>query len=308
MARETKEERIVRGMTAPLMEQLMELKHLAANGSKESDVEAWCQSLIKNVLGFTASNGYIVKSQETRGKMRFDLVVSPSNRPDQVFVVAEVKKLGGNLNKSDLRSGKSQLAEYLKQLGDVRWGILTNGYEWTLYDFKSDLSSVINLDLRNEKQEIDTSNKGVNEAAWSLLDLSSFYFESGTWEKMSTEAQALSPDSLARSILSIEVVKKIAKILNSEHEYKVSVDLLSDRLSGLIEHGLDDTVSAWNETKRLELDRYIRSQKRLAKRSRRKTGDEKQSEAFSENTTEAPTEPSASGVTEADPNSKKDVA
>lgn len=252
-----------------LNEHLIELRQLAASNSKESHVEAWCQSLLKQVLGFSASSGYAVRNQEARGKLRFDVIVTLADKPDQIVLVAEIKKLGADLNKSDLRSGKVQLGEYLKTLGNVRWGILTNGYEWRLYDFQSDFITVANTDLRGEQQEIDTTPKVLEEMAWELLEFSSLYFGNATWDKMSTEAQALSPDSLARSILSIEVVKRISKALNEQHGYRVSVDTLTDKLAELLEFGLNDMLTCWNDAQRNELDRYIRSQKKRAKRTRR---------------------------------------
>ncbi|HAR41986.1 MAG TPA: hypothetical protein DCS07_05040 [Bdellovibrionales bacterium] len=270
MAKETKDERTVRSMTPLLTEHMIELKNLASGSSKESDIESWCQSLLKSVLGFSASSGYVVRTQEARAKMRFDIAISKADKPEQILLLVEVKKLGADLNKSDLRSGKVQLNEYLKTVGDVRWGILTNGYEWRLYDFKSDLITVASTDIRNDQQELDVSGKGITEAAWDLIEFSANYFEGKTWEELSAEAQALSPDSLARAILSADVVKRIGKVLNGEHDYRASVDLLTDKLSELLEQGLNDLVGTWNETQKAELDRYIRNQKKQAKKTKRR--------------------------------------
>lgn len=120
MAKETKEERFVRSMHEQVSEHLHELKTLMANPNvKELEVERWAQSLLKNCLGYTATNGYSIQAQETRGKMRPDLTISKNGSP---FLVVEIKKLGFDLNKSDLRSGKLQLNEYLHNIGNVKWG------------------------------------------------------------------------------------------------------------------------------------------------------------------------------------------
>lgn len=276
MARETKEERFVRSMTTQLTESLIELKNLASMPSKESDIEMWCQTVLKSVLGFSASAGYQIRAQETRGKMRFDLVVAKADKPDQILMVVEVKKLGADLNKSDLRSGKVQLKEYLATIGDVRWGVLTNGYEWRLYDFKSDAICISNTDIRTEDKTVDTTAKAVEETAWDLIDFSSHYFEQKIWEELSQEAQAFSPDSIARCVLSANVVKYIAKQLSGEHDYKVSGDVLTDKLAEVLERGLNDLVGNWNETQRAELDRYIRQQKKAAKKSRKRVNKDPQ--------------------------------
>ena len=270
MSKETKEERYVRAMVPQLTECLIELKALAAGPSKESDVEIWCQTVLKSVLGFSAGAGYQVRSQETRAKMRFDLVVVRAEAPDQILLAVEVKKLGAHLDKSDLRSGKTQLKEYVAALPDTRWGILTNGFEWHLYDFKSDSIEIASIDIRDEQHQIETAAKAVEDTAWDMNDLSAFYFESKTWEKLSQEAQAFSPDSLAKAILTNDSVKRIARYLSGEHEYRVSVDVLTDKLAELLEKGLTGKVNNWNDTNRDELARYVRAQKKAAKRAPRK--------------------------------------
>src|ERR1035437_826506 len=119
-------------MLDQVTEHLHELKLLEANPSvKESDVEIWAQGFLKNCLGYLASAGYSIRSQETKGKHRPDLIVMKDEKP---VLLIEVKKLGFNLNRSDFRSGKVQIGEYLQALGNVKWGILTNGTEWKLFD------------------------------------------------------------------------------------------------------------------------------------------------------------------------------
>jgi hypothetical protein len=230
---------------------------------------------MKQVLGFNPTS-YCIQSQKPHGKYCFDLAVSLANKPDKVILLVEVKKLGADLNKSDLRSGKLQLAEYLKTLGGVRWGILTNGYEWRLYDFKSDFTTVTSTDIRNEEQELDTSPKALEDTALDLLDFSAMYFQEGMWEELSTEAQALSPDSLARSILAIEVVKRIGKNLKEHRQYSAPLDILTGKLVELLERGLDDMLACWNEEQRKKLHHYIRSQIKLAKKTKRAVQSERE--------------------------------
>src|SRR5262245_7082220 len=117
MAKESKQDRIVRLMMDNMTEQFHELKTLDGNPNcKEMDVERWAQTFLKSCLGFSASNGYTVKAQEQKGKMRPDLIVYQGESP--IFVI-EVKRLGFDLNKSDFRCGKVQLQEYLYSLGKV---------------------------------------------------------------------------------------------------------------------------------------------------------------------------------------------
>lgn len=276
MSRETKHERLVRSMLTQVSEHLYELKNLAANQlTKELDVERWCQSILKNCLGFTASQGYSISAQEVRGKMRPDLIVSKDGKT--CFVV-EVKKLGFDLSKADFRSGKVQLSEYLKNCVDARWGILCNGYEWRLFDFTGENSAgveILSLDLRGDNEELDTSKRGVEESAWSFIDLHESNFQANNWITLSKEATAFSPESLAKAILSYNVIKTITKTIRGEHEYKANTEVLFDKVYDLLDKGLDDSVPGWNETKQAELTRYLRAQKRESLKRPKNTRGEK---------------------------------
>lgn len=274
MARETKKDRIVAKMFDQLSEHLHELKVASQNAAfKESDLERWAQSVIKNVLGYSASEGYLIVAQETKAKMRPDLTVKKNDKA--VFVV-EVKKLDFDLNKSDFRSGKVQLSEYLKLIGDVHWGILTNGYEWKLFDFSQVNSGIeiVSFDIRNDADEIDLSKKAIEEMCWEFLDLHENTFLTNEWEEYSKEAVAFSPESLAQAILSYDSIKYISKAIRGEHDYKVNPEILFDKIHSLLVNGLDDSVVGWNEVKEAELKKYVTSQKKASRK--KKTSPKKQ--------------------------------
>jgi hypothetical protein len=76
MTRETKQDRIVKTIIDPMTELFHELQNIEKNPNhKEADVEVWAQSFLKNALGFTVTNGYSIRAQESKGKMRPDLTV-----------------------------------------------------------------------------------------------------------------------------------------------------------------------------------------------------------------------------------------
>lgn len=256
-------------MLDQVSEHLHELKTLSSNpATKELDVERWCQSVFKNCLGYTSTNGYSILAQEVRGKIRPDLIVSKGGKPE--FVI-EIKKLGFDLNKSDFRSGKVQLGEYLHSIGDVKWGILCNGYEWRLYDFSDPTLGgieIVSFDLRNEEDEIDLTKRGVEDNCWNLLDLHDSTYNSESWLDYAKEATAFSPESLARAILSLDTVKYVARIIRGEHEYKANAEVLIEKIFNLLQLGLNDSVHDWNETKHSELSKYIKSQKRADRKRR----------------------------------------
>lgn len=274
MARETKQDRIIRNILDQTTEHLHELKDLESNpNSKELDVERWAQSFLRNCLGYSASAGYSIRAQESKGKMRPDLIVFMGDKP--MFVV-EVKKMGFDLNKSDFRCGKVQLSEYLKLVGNVRWGILTNGIEWKLFDFSQPQYGGIEIssfDLKADSDIIDVSKKSVEEQAYEFFDFHESSYTGLAWPELAKEAMAFSPDSLAKAILSADVVKYIARFVRGEHEFKANHDMLTDRLYWLLEQGLNDAIAGWNETKAAEIHKYVKAQKRAARKVKKSRKD-----------------------------------
>lgn len=274
MAKETKQDRVVRTILDQVTEHLHELKTLDANpNAKERDVESWAQSFLRNCLGYTAVGGYSIRAQEAKGKLRPDLIVLHNDKP--IFVV-EIKKLGFDLNKSDFRSGKTQLNEYLNQIGNVRWGMLTNGIDWKLIDFSQIQYGGIEVscfDLKSETDTIDLSKKAVEEQCYELYDFHEASFTCTAWAELSKEAMAFSPESLAKAILSADVVKYIAKFVKGEHEFKANHEILSDKLYWLLEQGLNDAINGWNEAKATELHKYLKAQKRAGRKVKRSRKD-----------------------------------
>lgn len=270
MARETKQDRIVRNMFDQVMEHLHELKAIEANvNAKEMDVERWAQSFLKNCVGYASSSGYSIRAQETKGKMRPDLIVLKNEKP--IFIV-EVKKLNFDLGKADFRSGKAQLSEYLNTLGGVKWGMLTNGIEWKLFDFSQPQYGGIEIsafDLKSDTDIIEVTKKAVEEQCYELLDFHESSFTSKSWDDLAKEALAFAPESLAKAILSSDVVKYIAKSIRGEHEFKANQEILTDKVYWLLEQGLNDAINGWNDTKVSEFQKYIKSQKRASRKTRR---------------------------------------
>jgi hypothetical protein len=269
MAKETKQDRIVRNVFDQVTEHLHELKNMDANPStKESDVERWCGSFLKSCLGYTASSGYSIRSQESKGKLRPDLLVLKDDKP--IFLV-EVKKLGFNFDKSDFRSGKIQLNEYLNAVGNVKWGILTNGVDWKLYDFSNPANGGVEVARFNVKvgegETFSFDKKIVEELCYDLVDLHETSYVSKAWVDLAKEATAFSPESLAKAILSNDVIKYIGKSIRGEHEFKANLEVLTDKVYNLLENGLDDCIAGWNDAKAAEYHKYIKSQKRAGRKA-----------------------------------------
>jgi DNA-directed RNA polymerase subunit L len=289
MAKECKSDRLVRQMVDTTTEHIHELKALEANpNTKELEVERWAQTFLKSCLGYSATNGYSIRAQERKGKHCPDLVIYQDEKP--IFVV-EVKKLGFDLNKSDFRSGKIQLQQYLYSLGNVPYGFLCNGHEWKLYDFSNPhgVVEIFSLDLRGEDDVLLTTKRAVEDTCYELVNIHESSFRDKEWQSLSKEATAFSPESLTRAILSANVIKLISKEIRGEHEYKACTDTLFHKVYDLLSLGLDDTLKDFNEVKQAEFQKYIKSQMRQTRKAKkvRKTSPENQpvtSEAASSET------------------------
>ena len=270
MSKENKTDRLVRTLIDSVTEHTYELKNLANSSStKELDVERFIQSFLKSCLGFSASAGYFAKPQEIKGKHRPDIILTKNDKP---VIVIEIKKLGFDFQKSEFRSGKVQLKEYLNQLDGVRWGILSNGFELVLLDFGDKTKNgveVLSFDFRDHLENFEINKKLVEELVYDLVDFHETSFASKLWEEMAVEATAFSPDSLARAMLSTECIKLISKTLRGEYSYKADSDILSDRVYDLLTLGLQHSRGDWNELKAAELSKYLKAQKRAARKTRK---------------------------------------
>ncbi len=150
--------------------------------------------------------------------------------------------------------------------------MLTNGTEWKLYDFSLPEYGGIEIasfDLKSEGDVIDVSKKAVEEQAYEFFDFHESSFNSESWPELSKEAMAFSPESLAKAILSVDVVKYIAKYVRGEHEFKANHEILTDRLYWLLEQGLNDAIKGWNDTKAAEIQKFVKSQKRASRKTKR---------------------------------------
>jgi hypothetical protein len=73
-------------------------------------------------------------------------------------------------------------------------------------------------------------------------------------------------------------VRYISKFIRGEHDYKANTEVLFDKIADLIEKGLDDAAGDWNDAKKAELNKHIKSQKRsLRKKKKAKPQSENES-------------------------------
>lgn len=299
MSKETKQDRLARAMFDQVTEHLIELKGLeTAKSTKESDIERWAQSFLKNCLGYTSSAGYSIKAQDSKGNLRPDLVVLKADKP--IFLI-EVKKLGFNLDKSDFRSGKVQLSQYLSAVGNVRWGILCNGYEWVLFDFSNPSNGGVEIakfDILSDSETVIHDKKFVEDFCYELLSFHETGYANESWVELYKEATAISPESLVKAILDADTIKYLARSIKGEHDYRVNLDSLTDKVFYLLKNGLDDIVPNWNEQKEAEYTKFIKAQKKSMRKTK-KASAKKEETIVVEASVVKPIEPPTHEVTKA---------
>ncbi len=126
------------------------------------------------------------------------------------------------------------------------------------------------FDLKNgEGDAFLFDKKLVEELCYDMFDFHEATYTSKAWEDLAKEATAFSPDSLAKAILSTDVIKYIGRSIKGEHEFKANLEVLTDKVYSLLEKGLDDSIPGWNEAKAAEFSKYIKSQKRASRKVKR---------------------------------------
>ena len=111
--------------------------------------------------------------------------------------------MGFDFDKSNFRSGKIQLSEYLNAAGGVKFGMLTNGCEWKLYDFSNPQYGGIEIarfDLKSgEGDTFAVDKKSVEELCYDMFDFHEQSYTQELWHELAREATAFSPRFVSKS-------------------------------------------------------------------------------------------------------------
>ena len=266
MARKTKQERVVQKLSKQLSKPLQDLHTtISGNHPMQSELALWVQGILQNYLDFSSSNHY---------HMVFNNADGPATQPDMVImkdnqslIVVDVLHISNPMGRSIVEHNALELDQYLKQIGSVRWGILTNGLEWKLYDFENNGIEIAYFDIRRDKTNIDFSTAGIEEIAWGLSDFHESIYASGDWETFSKEMNAVSPESIVKAILSADTMKHVFELFRNQNEFKGSSEVLIEETFRLLKSGLDSPLTKSDHTRRDELNRYVREQKKASRKS-----------------------------------------
>ncbi len=194
-----------------------------------------------------------------------------------LYSSSKLKNLVSIFQKSDFRSGKTQLAEYLNQIGNVRWGMLTNGVEWKLFDFSQTQYGGIEIsafDLKSEGDVINVTKKAVEEQCYEFFDFHEVSYTESSWPELSKRSYGFFSGSLSKAILSVDVVRYIAKFVRGEHEFKANHEILTDRLYWLFRSKALMMLSPDGMIRKLrKFIKYVKAQKRASRKTKKSKRD-----------------------------------
>lgn len=186
-----------------------------ASGAKESDTRMIVSSIISDALGWDAFDNL---TGEFRIKGVFaDFVLRNEGRH---LVIIEVKAITSRLNEKHLY----QAVSYAANKG-VEWVILTNGAEWRLYRvlFNKPVEHELMFEVSLLDEEMKPKEKVdllylLTPEAQRKDELDAFY----------QRKRALSPDNIAKLMLSESVLTRLRAEIKSDSGNRVALDELAE--------------------------------------------------------------------------------
>ena len=215
-------------------------------------VEGWSRSMLTTCLGFSEENGYKIDTPRAN-------VLGPTlsvSEGERTVLAIEVIGLGTPMNQSILGSDKVNYTEFFRDIGMCRWGMLTNGFEWKLYDFDHDCCEVLYFDLRARKKEktsIVEEKRGLG-----LLRFHELSLRSGDWSRCSEKSREISADLLVKTLLSSENINLISQQMRNKTRYGGTQKMLIDQMFRLLKPSFE---------KNSRLDRYVQTIKKDASKA-----------------------------------------
>ena len=264
MTRDNQQEHIALYMFQQVYEHLYDLHGIVSN-PKYGHFEQWIQSVLKNCLEFIPSYGYSILAHHSRAQKSPDLVIVKEKK---TVMIVEIKPLGFDLSEfnADDRS-----TEYLQAISKIPWGIVTNGYEWRLYDYRNGGVEVVSFDLRIE-DALDLTKSGIQENCKNLAALHVHNYEGKIWELYSQQATEVTSESLVKAMLTADVAQYLSKQIQGNKIQNPTI--LIDRIYKILQGGMKGTDV---ENQRAEILKHIKLQKQAGchqKKSSLKTATE----------------------------------
>ena len=258
MNTESQKENVTSLAAKQVMDQLLEINLIQTEEDFTGfDIEKWTTQFIKNCLGFSAFEGFSLNTPRIN-VLGPTLTIEQEKKP---IISVEILGLGSPLNQSILDAEKIDFMEFFREIGETRWGLLTNGFEWKLFDFHHDCTEVTYMNLKIVTEKDQPSNYELGKASSKILNFTSPSYESGRWKILSRNARRISSDNLVKALFSPEVIEPLVEKIKQEHTYGGTSKTLMDRFFTLFKTGLENSSSGLTKEHFKQLDRYVESRK-----------------------------------------------
>ena len=201
-------------------EKLVRLQKLNA---KEPPTEKVAMDMLCDVFGYDLE--HVFGQYGNNNGRSCDAVIKDDRK---VFYVFECKRIG--TTKKEFSKHLRQVIEYCATL-NVPWGILTNGVYWQLFyvDVKT---QPVTATLVWEFDVLELSHRQAAHRKL-LLPLCREAISKRLKEQILDEKLALSPENIARAMLSDEVLKVIIAVLRRRTGARVDMDMLEAEIRKL---------------------------------------------------------------------------
>ncbi len=178
----------------------------------EADTLVRIMKLFEVVLGYDSLSEI---SREAQVKDRFvDLAIKSDG---VVRFLVEAKAAGATLRDRHIEQAQRYASE-----GNLRWVVLTNGVNWTLYHLTFEqgieYTKAFSIDLRNDP---------IEQCAEKLALLERKHVHGGGLEEFWTHQVALSPSSIARALFTGDVLGVIRREIRRHEEILIDPEDLA---------------------------------------------------------------------------------
>lgn len=200
--------------------QLLRLQELNA---KEPPTEKVAMDMLCDIFGYDLE--HVFGQYGNNNGRSCDAVIKDDKK---VFYVFECKRIG--TSKKEFPKHLRQVIEYCATL-NVSWGILTNGAYWQLFyvDVKA---KPVNATLVWEFDILELSHRQAAHREL-LLPLCREALSKHLKEQILDEKLALSPENIARAMLSDEVLKAIIAVLRRKTGARVDIATVESEIRKL---------------------------------------------------------------------------
>lgn len=185
----------------------------------EADTVLRIIKILEEVFEYDGLNE-ITREQQIKDKY-VDIAVKLNNA---IKLLIEVKAAGIELKDKHIEQAKNYAAN-----GNIRWVLLTNGLQWTLFHLTFEEG------IEEEKVfSVDLSKDNIDDAVKSLALLARESVSKNGLEEYWTKFTALGPESIGKALFSEETLCEMRRVIRKKEEFVVDIEELASALHNML--------------------------------------------------------------------------